>query len=281
LNYSEEMTFFFYRFQVIHCSSEDDEYPATELNAHSPSTKGWQSRRYCEYPQEIGFRLDGAETQITQIQVLSHQSKIATKIEIFVGQGPDYHRANFKRLGYLSLDNNERSNYQARELKTVYVDYVGSFVRLLIHRCFVNKYNHFNQVGIVAVNFIGTEDPSAGAKAVPIAAPISIGKGSKPTGAPSSSSLHDLSIDLNLDQDTATKMRLLADAKARAVESEDYRTAKQIKVVEGELKALGAQLAQLDIAKRQAVASEDYDRHASPDSQILFGNFLVLIVCCK
>ena len=28
----------------------------------------------------------------------------------------------FKKLGYLSLDNNEKSNYQARELKTVYID---------------------------------------------------------------------------------------------------------------------------------------------------------------
>lgn len=37
-------------------------------------------------------------------------------------------------------------------------------------------------------------------------------------------------------------------------------TAKRIKAVEGELKTLGAQLAQLDMAKRVAVADEDYDK---------------------
>jgi len=44
------------------------------------------------------------------------------------------------------------------------------------------------------------------------------------------------------------------------VATEDYLTAKQIKVVEGDLKALGSRLAQLDLAKRQAVGAEDYDR---------------------
>ena len=46
----------------------------------------------------------------------------------------------------------------------------------------------------------------------------------------------------------------------KAVEQEDYSTAKQIKVVEQELKTLGSRLAQLDVAKRQAVGMEDYDR---------------------
>ena len=53
---------------------------------------------------------------------------------------------------------------------------------------------------------------------------------------------------------------MLSDAKARAVATEDYVTAKKIKAVEGELKTLGAQLAQLDMAKRVAVADEDYDK---------------------
>ena len=52
----------------------------------------------------------------------------------------------------------------------------------------------------------------------------------------------------------AQRLRLLSDAKARAVATEDYVTAKKIKAVEGELKTLGAQLAQLDMAKRVAVA---------------------------
>jgi hypothetical protein len=59
---------------------------------------------------------------------------------------------------------------------------------------------------------------------------------------------------------TAAKLRLLADAKNRALANEDYLTAKEIKAVESELKVLGAKLAQLDLAKREAVRCEDYDR---------------------
>ena len=70
---------------------------------------------------------------------------------------------------------------------------------------------------------------------------------------------NDLSTDLNLDPSTASKLRQLADAKARAVDNEDYSTAKQIKIVEQELKALGSKLAQLDMAKADAVMAEDYD----------------------
>ena len=70
---------------------------------------------------------------------------------------------------------------------------------------------------------------------------------------------NDLSIDMNLDPQTAAKLRQLADAKARAISREDYLTAKQIKNVEQELKTLGSKLAQLDMAKSEAVAVEDYD----------------------
>lgn len=242
---------------MIHCSSEDEEYPASELNQHSPETKGWQSKQFCEYPQELGFQLDGRDTHVTQIQVLSHQWKIPTKIEIFIGQGSHYNTATFKRLGFLSLDSNERSSFEARELKTVYIDHTGNFIRLLVHRCYVNKFNNFMQVGIVAVNFLGnsTDSSVAGKKLSPRSQQMA--KGSK------ANSLSDLSVDLNLDKGTASKLRLLSEAKAKAVEEEDYHTAKQIKLVEGELRELGARLAQLDIAKRQAVADEDYDRAAA------------------
>ena len=198
---------------------------------------------------------------MTQLQILSHQSKIATKIEIFVGRGNDYNTAAYKRLGYLTLDSNERSSYQARELKTVYIDHMGKFVRLLIHKNFVNKQNLFNQVGIVAVNLLGGDDakdvgPISSSPGHAHHSPI---RGDK--AVPSySNQLNDLSIDMNLDPQTAAKLRQLVDAKAKAVANEDYVTAKRIKEVEGELKTLGSQLAQLDIAKKRAVAEEDYDR---------------------
>ena len=81
--------------RVIFCSSEDAGYSAKELNNSSADSKGWLSARFPEFPQEIGFELLGGNPQernlqLTQVQILSHQSKIATKIEIFVGVGNDY-----------------------------------------------------------------------------------------------------------------------------------------------------------------------------------------------
>lgn len=83
---------------------------------------------------------------ISQVQILSHQSKIATQIELFVGHGDSYESAHFRRLGYLSLNSNERSKYQARELKSVYVNAPGQYLRMLVHKCYINEVNLFNQV---------------------------------------------------------------------------------------------------------------------------------------
>ena len=128
---------------------------ATELNFHSPQTKGWQSPRFCEFPCEIGLAfLDGAAS-ISLVQLLSHQHKIATRVELFTGSGSDYMSAQFTRLGYLSLDSNEKSGFKARELKSVYLKARGQFLKLLLHRCYANPLNLFSQVGLIAINALG------------------------------------------------------------------------------------------------------------------------------
>ena len=104
-------------FRVVFASSEDADYPAGELDVHSPQTRGWQSARFCEWPQELGVWFPDGAVAISQVQLLSHQSKISTRVELFVGAGAaaaDYESARFTRLGYLSLDSNERSNYKVR-----------------------------------------------------------------------------------------------------------------------------------------------------------------------
>lgn len=193
---------------------------------------------------------------------MSHHFKIATKIDIYVGQGSSYQTATYKRLGYIGLDSNERSNFQSRELKTAYIENSGRYVRLLVRQCHVNKSNVYSQVGLVAINLVGAQD------SVPNEARSKRDNEDDVKGSvrrhvqPSKSSLSDLSNDLNLDPHTANILRSLSDAKARAVESEDYLTAKQIKVIENELKELGVRMAQLEVAKRKAVNDEDYDRAA-------------------
>ena len=158
------------KFRVVQCSSEDPEFPSTELNAHSPHTVGWQSARFCDFPQEIGFQFAGP-VHLVQLQVLSHQYKIASKLELFVGTCPDgdkisYQKCKWKRLGYLSLDNNERSSWQARELKSVQLDAYGRFLKIVAHSCHTNKLNMYSQIGLIAINLIGDAvSPGSGAPA--------------------------------------------------------------------------------------------------------------------
>jgi centrosomal protein CEP104 len=56
----------------------------------------------------------------------------------------------------------------------------------------------------------------------------------------------DLALDMNIDSQTAAKIRELNRDKALAVEREDYDEAKQIKQAIERLKAVGAKVAQLE-----------------------------------
>ncbi len=90
--------------------------------------------RNCDYPQELILELDSIH-RITQIQVLSHQSHIATKIELYLSED----NVTYKRLGFLCLKSNKESQYTARELKTVHIDAIAKFVKLKLHECYINQ----------------------------------------------------------------------------------------------------------------------------------------------
>jgi centrosomal protein CEP104 len=137
-------------FKVFHCSSQDPSFPIGELV--SPSSRdqsellGWQSQRFCVYPQEVVLQFPTL-VHLKQVQFLAHQSKIPSRIELF-SYAPDLEQrgglvsphANiaFTRLGHFSLDDNVRTNYQARELKTVYLEQFCQYLKVVIHK------NHLN-----------------------------------------------------------------------------------------------------------------------------------------
>ena len=174
---------------------------------------------------------------ISQVQILSHQSKIASRIELSTVSDPN-NRDNFKRLGYLSLDSNERSGHKLRELKSVYVDTNAIFVKLLIRKCHVNNHNLFNQVSIIAINILGNAAERPG-----LAGPWDDG----------------LSMDMELDPVSVQMIRDLSARKARAIEVEDYDEAKRLKVAIESLKKAGSLIADLERKKKHAVSMEDFD----------------------
>ncbi|CAE8587431.1 unnamed protein product, partial [Polarella glacialis] len=175
------------KYEIIKCTSEDPEFPVSELLTHTSQTKGWQTARFCEFPQEVCLQFE-SPVHLRQVQFLSHQSKIATKIELFTALQPPAGAIVFKRLGYLSLDSNERSQFQARELKSVYVDVPAQFLRILFHKCHINRYNIVNQVGLIALSCLGEVlDPQAAAVGSPEATTIKPAL-SSPSASPSAAS---------------------------------------------------------------------------------------------
>jgi len=242
------------KFRIAFSTGSDPEFPAEELNIHSPQTKGWQSPPFCPYPQEIGLALIPGLVQLSQLQILSHESKIATKIDVYVGTGDSYESCDFKRLGHLSLDENERSEFAARELKSVFVGKQGQFLKLCIHKCHLNRHNIYNQVGIIAINVLGIP-VEAGSKRIPKISVV-------PARAKHIAPTEDLAFDMNFDNETAAKIREIHQAKEAAVASEEYELAKELKNAEDHLKHVGVKLAQLEEMKKQAVDHEDYDQAA-------------------
>ena len=235
------------KFRIIACTGEDPEYPATELLNQSPQSKGWQSPRFCDYPQELTLQFM-APVKIKQIQFLSHQCKISSKIELFAFM-PDLNAVmpntdfKWKKLGYLSLDPNERSNFQARELKSVFLDSPALYMKVVFHKCHLNRYNLFNQVGLIALSAYGE--------------PLASNHVEKPSKA--QQKYDKIEYQTQFDEHSLQRLKELEDAKDRAVKSEDFEEAKRIKEAIERLKHIGAQLQHLEERKTIAIQNEDYD----------------------
>ncbi|KAH9589358.1 hypothetical protein LSM04_007352 [Trypanosoma melophagium] len=257
---------------LCHCSSEDPDHPASALRYHTRKTVGWQSRKECVYPQELGFCFEG-EVELRFIRLLAHECKIASRIEVFVsgategemetGKVKSYESSTFHRLGYVQLSTNEEHKFAARELKTINICRKCVYVKLLIsrpHRC---DYNVFHQVGIIAMTSHGvlTRTFQNGLKReiCLIGEVVEV-----PLDEMTPPCLDDLQ-STNLEEDgrgidipTSRRIAEVMLMKDRAVAVEDYDLAASLKMFLGFLEDSGKKLYQLEKQKADAVKKEDY-----------------------
>jgi centrosomal protein CEP104 len=152
----------------------------------------------------------------------------------------------FKKIGYLALDSNERSSFKARELKSVYVDYLINAIKISLHRCHSNVHNTFLQVGLIAVNVLGdyltkTQDQ------------VNMNNNYFNEGATK------LEEEMNYDPATLKRLKALYKAKEKAIELEDFDEAKKIKDAIVRLKGVSQQLIQYEERKRIAIKNDDFD----------------------
>ncbi|NWV77440.1 CE104 protein, partial [Dasyornis broadbenti] len=262
-------------FTVVSSSGHEDGFSARELMVHAPTVNGWRSPRLCQYPQEIILQLV-ERCRIRKLQLLAHQYMIASKIEFYISESlPEYfapyQSERFQRLGYVPLSDNEKTDFRARELKSVYMDAVGQYLKLIFHKNYVNKYNLYGQVALVAVNIIGDPadygndsmsspsrekliDHYLGMKSDdPALDGTYLGK------RDSISPLDDLAFDMYQDPEVAQIIRRLDEKKREAVCHECYDHAKKLKQAIADLQKVGERLGRYEVEKRYAVEKEDYD----------------------
>ncbi|NWT19380.1 CE104 protein, partial [Vireo altiloquus] len=262
-------------FTVVSSSGHEDGFSARELMVHAPTVNGWRSPRLCQYPQEIILQLV-ERCRIRKLQLLAHQYMIASKIEFYISESlPEYfapyQSERFQRLGYVPLSDNEKTDFRARELKSVYMDAVGQYLKLIFHKNYANKYNLYGQVALVAVNIIGdpadsgNDSMNSPSREKLIDHYLGI-KSDDPAldgtylgTRDSISPLDDLAFDMYQDPEVAQMIRRLDEKKKEAVRHECYDHAKKLKQAIADLQKVGERLGRYEVEKRYAVEKEDYD----------------------
>lgn len=109
------------------------------------------SKQECNYPQKLVLKIHhNDKTRVIQkVEILCHECKISEKIEISLGDRGDQVQIpdsidqceSITRLGYITMDPNNRSGFQARELKSVPIEKHADFIRLDLQECHTNSHN--------------------------------------------------------------------------------------------------------------------------------------------
>ncbi|XP_051525532.1 centrosomal protein of 104 kDa-like isoform X3 [Myxocyprinus asiaticus] len=265
-------------FTVISWSGHEENSSAKKLMVHAPTVNGWRSNRFCLFPQEITLQLV-ERCRIKKLQLLAHQYLIPSKIEFHIGDrlpepSSPQQAQSLHRLGYVSLSDNEKTGFRARELKSVHVDAVGAYLKLTFHRNHVNQYNIYNQVALVALNILGDPvDGNDGGTSLSRDQLIdqylnnsqySLALDGTYTGlssykCESISPLDDLAFDMYQDPEVAHIIRLLDQKKQDMVRQERFELAKKLKQAIADLQKVGERLGRYDVEKHSAIEREDYD----------------------
>ncbi|XP_021702895.1 centrosomal protein of 104 kDa isoform X1 [Aedes aegypti] len=254
-------------FKVVFASDEDSDYPASELNTHSPTVHGWRSNPSSPVtPKEIVLRFFNP-ARIVRIQVLAHQYYIPERIELWLHyssrSAPSTPSSqSFEYMGFVALSDNSSTNFTSRELQSVTVTpKVGSHLKLRLGPPYPNKYNADNQVALLAINILGEELTTEELASIQSntallnATPANI----EALNSSLASMCDDLSYSMYVEEgicDVVRKMELL---KVQAVQDERFEYARKLKLCMTALRTAGERLGRYALAKRQAVQQEDFN----------------------
>ncbi len=153
-------------FSIIGATSEDPEHPLYSIISDEKK-EGWCSSPFCKYPQEIIIQLN-KPSKLSQINLILHQSKIPTKIDLYYffpdpkkeknkKENFDLNNIPFLKLGFITPSSNQKTNFKAREFQKIKINQNVYFIKFVLHKNHINLENKYNQVSIISVEFFGNE----------------------------------------------------------------------------------------------------------------------------
>nr|CDS27541.1 centrosomal protein of 104 kDa [Hymenolepis microstoma] len=252
------------KFRILHVTSQDDNFPARELNHISPSTNGWRSAKNCPYPQQIVVELE-KPSRIRKIQILSHQYLIASKVEFFVGDSYsddtfNMNTSKFQRLGHVELSTNEATNFKARELKSVHVDTKGTYFQIFLYKNYTNTENQYNQISVIALNFIGEPENLQHTN-------VKLNEFSTDS-VKNISPLDDLAFDIYQDPQLSDIIRRLELQKLEYASQENFDMATKTRDAIRYIQDASEKICRLEFEKQEAAKVENYEEAKEKKEQI-------------
>ena len=161
----------------------------------------------------------------------------------------------FKKIGFLALDSNERSNFQARELKSVYIDNNCQKLKIVLNKCHVNAHNIFSQVGLISINIRGefVNEPNL------LENPQMTKNKNHEMIAKNKAEMDSYEDSIKYDPITLSKLKSLNEQKDEAISREDFDQAQILKNAIDRLKSVANQLTILEQRKQIAVKNDQFD----------------------
>ena len=146
-------------FSILAVSGYEEDFPPEGLIDHSNQSKGWQTERFCIFPQSMILKLNFGQCRIKKIQLLVHEFKIPRRVEFFAGiqdqsnslklnnlSQDNKPKIDFQKLGFIDLNDNSSNYYRSMELKSIHIDFEATHLKIVFQKNYINCLNLYNQV---------------------------------------------------------------------------------------------------------------------------------------
>jgi len=148
------------------------------------------------------------------------------------------------------MDNNQRSNYKAREFRKVYVEANCVYLKIILHKNYVNKFNVFNQVSVIFLEFLGNP--------IQIKLDTQINEIKDEHLKENKKEKADLN-KLDIDEISKEKIKILKTLIEEAVNCEDFDEAKKLNNNVYTVMHFGKKLNDLEKNKKFFIEKQDFD----------------------